>query len=247
MAPAFESLGSECLSAAWGEYPWAPAIAMMSIFLLFIVEFFSFRWGTAKLKAAGFAGTYDQHGHDTNTHSGHGPEPSHVHAVPTACNPTVAPPPAEHHHHLTHSHTRSDAHGHTHSHDGHSHGIATVPESSESAAVHKKEALVDAEVSSSEDSSLDDEWAIGKGKQMSGDAIAQILVSSTPGFDADILADVSSAFDSSPGHLNPRVRCHLPLLLHRPHSRHRPILVSMQALILSHSQTLTSLSLKSVP
>lgn len=43
MAPAFESLGSECLSGAWGDYPWAPAIAMMSIFLLFFVEFFSFR------------------------------------------------------------------------------------------------------------------------------------------------------------------------------------------------------------
>lgn len=83
---------------------------MASIFGLFFVEFFSFRsvalpfaalisftadedflitrWGTAKLKAAGF-GSYDNHGHNIGEHAGghtgHGPEPrSNAAAAPAA-------------------------------------------------------------------------------------------------------------------------------------------------------------------
>lgn len=138
-------------------------------------------WGTAKLKAAGFSGVYDQHGHDTNNHGGHGPEPAHLHPVPSRSNPDVPPPSADHHHHLTHSHTHQpeDAHSHSHSHGhNHSHGVTTAPELTVALdATQKKEALVEADRSGSEDSSLDDEWGVGKGKQMSGDAISQILVS----------------------------------------------------------------------
>jgi hypothetical protein len=36
----------------------------LSQLILFFVEFFSHRWGKAKLEAAGFGGTYDNHGHD---------------------------------------------------------------------------------------------------------------------------------------------------------------------------------------
>ena len=140
-------------------------------------RFLPLGWGTAKLKAAGFAGTYDQHGHDTNNHGGHGPEPSHLHPVASRANPNVLPPPAEHQHHLTHSHTHSHGDAHTHGH-AHAHGITAAPEAMAADAVTgKKEVLVEADQSGSEDSSLDGEWAIGKGKPMSGDAISQILVS----------------------------------------------------------------------
>lgn len=53
LAPAFEQLGSECLKGVWADYPWAPAFAMMSVFLVFFVELAAFRWGTAKLDALG--------------------------------------------------------------------------------------------------------------------------------------------------------------------------------------------------
>jgi len=62
LAPAFDELTSPCLSAIWGEYDWAPAIAMMAVFAVFLVELFAFRWGTAKLQAMGVTG-YDAHGH----------------------------------------------------------------------------------------------------------------------------------------------------------------------------------------
>ncbi|KAG8972418.1 high-affinity Zn(2+) transporter zrt1, partial [Tulasnella sp. 427] len=51
LAPAFEELGSECLSPGWQSYPWASAITMLSVFVLFLTELFAFRIGTAKLEA----------------------------------------------------------------------------------------------------------------------------------------------------------------------------------------------------
>jgi zinc transporter 1/2/3 len=53
LAPAMEQLGSECLKGTWKEYPWVPALAMMSVFMVFFVELAAFRWGTAKLDALG--------------------------------------------------------------------------------------------------------------------------------------------------------------------------------------------------
>ncbi|KAI0089462.1 ZIP-like iron-zinc transporter [Irpex rosettiformis] len=73
--PALSELGSPCLSDAWGVYPYALAIAMGSIFLIFIVELVAFRWGTAKLASIGISA--DPHGHinpDGATHAAHGPE-----------------------------------------------------------------------------------------------------------------------------------------------------------------------------
>ncbi|KAG8942926.1 high-affinity Zn(2+) transporter zrt1, partial [Tulasnella sp. 419] len=75
LAPGFEALGSECLTGAWGDYPWPAAIAMMSVFGIFFVEIAAFRWGTEKLRAAG-AKPHDVHGHALHAtqHAAHGPE-----------------------------------------------------------------------------------------------------------------------------------------------------------------------------
>ncbi|KAI0791477.1 ZIP-like iron-zinc transporter [Irpex lacteus] len=72
--PALDELGSPCLAAEWGVYPFALAIAMLAIFIIFIVEIVAFRWGTAKLASIGISA--DPHGH-TNpagaSHAAHGP------------------------------------------------------------------------------------------------------------------------------------------------------------------------------
>lgn len=78
LVPAFEALGSPCLTGVWEEYPWAAAIAMMSVFFIFFVELFAFRWGTARMaRLNGGKGAYDTHGHAHGTeglHAAHGPE-----------------------------------------------------------------------------------------------------------------------------------------------------------------------------
>lgn len=53
--------------------PYALAIAMFSIFMIFIVELIAFRWGTAKLASIGIS--HDPHGHGVGSHAAHGPEP----------------------------------------------------------------------------------------------------------------------------------------------------------------------------
>jgi len=70
--PAISALGSPCLSAAWGDYPYALALALLSIFGIFIVELIAFRWGTARLAAIN--ARHDAHGHAVGSHSAHGPE-----------------------------------------------------------------------------------------------------------------------------------------------------------------------------
>ncbi|KAH7885879.1 ZIP-like iron-zinc transporter [Phlebopus sp. FC_14] len=76
LSPALDELGSPCLSPAWQEYPYALALAMLSLFLIFIVELIAFRWGTAKLAALGL--NHDAHGHGIGGHAAHGPEGSPV-------------------------------------------------------------------------------------------------------------------------------------------------------------------------
>ncbi|KAH7881966.1 ZIP-like iron-zinc transporter [Phlebopus sp. FC_14] len=76
LSPALDELGSPCLSPAWQEYPYALALAMLSLFLIFIVELIAFRWGTAKLAALGLK--HDAHGHGIGGHAAHGPEGSPV-------------------------------------------------------------------------------------------------------------------------------------------------------------------------
>lgn len=71
--PAIEELGSPCLAPGWGEYPFALAIALISIFFIFVTELIAFRWGTAKLASIGVS--HDPHGHDMGgSHVAHGPE-----------------------------------------------------------------------------------------------------------------------------------------------------------------------------
>ncbi|KAL0566458.1 hypothetical protein V5O48_015552 [Marasmius crinis-equi] len=73
LAPALEAFGSECLAEGWSDYPYALALCMLSIFLLFVVEVIAFRWGTAKLAKLGQK--YDAHGHEAGgSHAAHGPE-----------------------------------------------------------------------------------------------------------------------------------------------------------------------------
>ncbi|QRV74224.1 ZIP Zinc/iron transport family protein [Ceratobasidium sp. AG-Ba] len=89
LAPAFEQLGSPCLTGTWVDYSWAPALAMISVFLVFFVELAAFRWGTAKLDALG-AKTYDTHGHaheGAGRHGAHGPETSVPGPVNSLANP----------------------------------------------------------------------------------------------------------------------------------------------------------------
>ncbi|KAI0083562.1 Zinc/iron permease [Irpex rosettiformis] len=59
LSPAIDELGSPCLSPAWSDYPYALALALISIFLIFVVELVAMRWGTAKLAALGLV--HDPH------------------------------------------------------------------------------------------------------------------------------------------------------------------------------------------
>ncbi|KAF8134345.1 ZIP-like iron-zinc transporter [Boletus edulis] len=53
LSPALGELGSPCLSPAWQAYPYPLALAMLSLFGIFIVQLISFRWGMAKLAKLG--------------------------------------------------------------------------------------------------------------------------------------------------------------------------------------------------
>jgi zinc transporter 1/2/3 len=53
LAPAFEELSSECLSGAWNDYDWAPAIAMAAVYGIFFAEVAAYRIGTKKLAKLG--------------------------------------------------------------------------------------------------------------------------------------------------------------------------------------------------
>ncbi|KAJ8495293.1 hypothetical protein ONZ45_g12915 [Pleurotus djamor] len=60
--PAVDALGSDCLADAWGDYPYALALCLLGIFVIFVAELIAFRWGTAKLAQLGI--THDPHGHN---------------------------------------------------------------------------------------------------------------------------------------------------------------------------------------
>lgn len=53
LSPAIDQLGSECLTGEWTVYPWAIAIAMMSVFGIFILELVAFRLGVAYMDRLG--------------------------------------------------------------------------------------------------------------------------------------------------------------------------------------------------
>lgn len=68
LAPAFDELGSECLTGTWTEYDWAPAIAMASVYAIFFAEIAAYRIGTKKLERLGIA--YTSHNDDeTDAHA----------------------------------------------------------------------------------------------------------------------------------------------------------------------------------
>jgi len=72
LSPALSELTAPCLSPEWQLYPYALALALLSIFGIFIVELIAFRWGTSKLTAINMG--YDPHGHGIGSHAAHGPE-----------------------------------------------------------------------------------------------------------------------------------------------------------------------------
>ncbi|KAJ6546052.1 ZIP-like iron-zinc transporter [Mycena vulgaris] len=72
LAPGLEELGSDCLSPAWQEYPYALALCLLSIMSIFILEVIAFRWGTARLQRLNI--DHDAHGHRAGAHAAHGPE-----------------------------------------------------------------------------------------------------------------------------------------------------------------------------
>ncbi|KAF8813469.1 ZIP zinc/iron transport family [Phlegmacium glaucopus] len=86
LGPGLEELGSPCLSPAWSVYPYALALCLLSIFMIFIVELVAFRWGNAKLAEIGR--THDAHGHGLGSHPALGPEAIHQTSEPTANNET---------------------------------------------------------------------------------------------------------------------------------------------------------------
>ncbi|TNY24802.1 Zinc/iron permease, partial [Rhodotorula diobovata] len=83
LAPAFDALGSECLTGAWTEYDWAPAIAMASVFGIFLLELVATRMGRSFLQKRGLK-EHDPHrarGNDVVGHTGHGTHAPGIEAV----------------------------------------------------------------------------------------------------------------------------------------------------------------------
>lgn len=76
LAPAFDALSSDCLHGAWKDYDWAPAIAMIAVFGIFLVELVATRTGAAYLKRRGLR-HHDPHHVEGNEvgHTGHGTHP----------------------------------------------------------------------------------------------------------------------------------------------------------------------------
>ncbi|KAF9646231.1 ZIP zinc/iron transport family [Thelephora ganbajun] len=49
LSPALDAFNSPCLPDSWRSYPYVLALAMLSLFSLFLIEVIAFRWGTARL------------------------------------------------------------------------------------------------------------------------------------------------------------------------------------------------------
>ncbi|KAK7204733.1 Zinc/iron permease [Myxozyma melibiosi] len=69
LSPAVENLGNDCLGGTWTVYPWAIAICMMTIFLLFFIEVVTYRFATFE-SLSGVANDPSSNTH-THTHGGH--------------------------------------------------------------------------------------------------------------------------------------------------------------------------------
>ncbi|GJN90818.1 hypothetical protein Rhopal_003832-T1 [Rhodotorula paludigena] len=93
MTPAFEALGSECLTGAWQDYPWAPAIALASVFAIFLLELIATRMGRSFLAKRGLK-HHDPHrtkGNDSVSHTGHGTHAPEATATGSALASAGAP------------------------------------------------------------------------------------------------------------------------------------------------------------
>ena len=124
--------------------PYALAICLLSIFLIFIVELVAFRWGTARLERLGLA--HDAHGHGLASHAAHGPETDQIAQANAAFSRNDNSDSSLHqeksrdvesthsheqgHGHQTFPHAHSDveAHGRGHSHH-HPHAVGDSPAS----------------------------------------------------------------------------------------------------------------------
>ncbi|TIB69511.1 hypothetical protein E3Q24_03312 [Wallemia mellicola] len=90
LAEAFEELSNEeCLSGAWNDYDWSPALAEASVFFIFFAELWASRLGNKYLQRRGLE--YDNHGHEgiggiAGSHGAetHNPETPHLHDAPAA-------------------------------------------------------------------------------------------------------------------------------------------------------------------
>ena len=121
--------------------PYALAIALISIFFIFIVEIVAFRWGSAKLARLGIA--HDPHGHNHQQHDAgatfaHGPglsdEPRvSIERTPSSSQQAIVDKERDleaghpdHIDHLGHHHEHGPGHVHGHphgeKHQGHGHG-----------------------------------------------------------------------------------------------------------------------------
>ncbi|ORY27748.1 putative low-affinity zinc ion transporter [Naematelia encephala] len=100
LAPAWDELTSSCLSGAWTEYPWAPAIVMASVYGIFLAEVAAYRIGSEKLDRLGVA--YSSHNDDATDAHAH----SHHHDPPTSID--TSGPVHLHHGHPSHPHLFSE-------------------------------------------------------------------------------------------------------------------------------------------
>lgn len=75
LAPSWEALADPCLGedSTWAAYPWTPAIAMGSVFAIFITELIAHRTGASYLKRRGLR-AHDTHsaGANPSSHTTHG-------------------------------------------------------------------------------------------------------------------------------------------------------------------------------
>ncbi|RXK39068.1 solute carrier family 39 (zinc transporter), member 1/2/3 [Tremella mesenterica] len=99
LAPAFDELGSECLSGTWTEYDWAPAFAMLAVYCIFFAEVAAYRIGSTKLAKLNIQ--YSAHMDDDSDAHAH----SHVHEPPS--NVDTSGPHDEFHTHPSNIHEHS--------------------------------------------------------------------------------------------------------------------------------------------
>ncbi|GAA5893587.1 uncharacterized protein JCM6883_003570 [Sporobolomyces salmoneus] len=81
LAPAFEALTSPCLTGVWEDYSWPPAIAMVAVFSIWIVELVAHRWGASYLKRRGLK-AHDPHLANGGNEISHTPHGQHVAETP---------------------------------------------------------------------------------------------------------------------------------------------------------------------